>query len=303
MPALGAIPFDVGDVIGGRYRLEALIGQGGTGVVIAATDTVRDTRVAIKFLKPALANEEMCLRFDREARAITRIESDHVVVVLDVGVAEVPYMVMEYLEGRDLACVLREDGPLPIERAVDCMVQVCEVLAKAHAAGIIHRDLKPANLFLTKRGNDVPHVKVVDFGISKILDHSLLGRSAKEMTGAFDVLGSPRYMAPEQLRDSKGVDGRADLFSIGAVLFKLITGAHAFGGDSNVAAGVAILAQEPATLRSVIPDAPEALEAVVARCLTKDPAARYQTAGALAEALVPFASVFTKKSFPPRSAS
>ena len=156
------------------------------------------------------------------------IESDRVVLVLDAGALPdgAPYMVMEYLDGRDLARVLKEDGPLPIADAVDCILQVCEALRHAHAAGIIHRDLKPANLFLTRRADeDAVHVKVVDFGISKILDRNLTADGARhEVTAAYEVLGSPRYMAPEQLKSSRDVDGRADLWSVGVVLFQPLSG-------------------------------------------------------------------------------
>src|SRR4051794_36022567 len=226
MGTLGGIPLDVGDVLAKKYRIERLVGEGGTGLVVAARHLQLERLVAIKFLRTALASDEIRTRFDREARAIAQIESEHVVLVLDVGALDddSPYMVMEYLEGRDLAKILKEDGALGIEDAVDCMLQVCDALAQAHASGIIHRDLKPANLFLTRREDGGPHIKVVDFGISKILDPKLMHGGPREMTAAFTVLGSPRYMAPEQLRNSKDVDGRADLWSIGAVMFQLITG-------------------------------------------------------------------------------
>lgn len=298
MGSLGGIPLEPGDVLAKKYRLERLIGEGGTGVVIAARHLQLERDVAIKFLRTALASDEVRTRFEREARAIGQIESEHVVLVLDFGTLDdaSPYMVMEHLDGRDLARVLKEQGPLPIEEAVDCMLQVCEVLALAHAQGIVHRDLKPANLFLTHRDDGGPHIKVVDFGISKILDTKLLAGGPKEMTNAFTVLGSPRYMAPEQLRNSKDVDGRADLWSVGAVLFQLISGEHCFRTESNVHASVAALTQEPLRLREVAPQVPAELEAVVAKCLTKDVSKRFQTARELADALRPFASERTRES-------
>ncbi|MBX3189283.1 MAG: serine/threonine protein kinase [Labilithrix sp.] len=297
MGTLGGIPLDVGDVLAKKYRLDRLVGEGGTGIVVAAHHLQLDRPVAIKFLRTALASEEILLRFEREARAIGQIASEHVVVVFDVGTLEdqSPYMVMEYLEGRDLARILKEDGPLPYEEAVDCMLQVCEALGEAHAAGIVHRDLKPANLFLTHRDDGGPHVKVVDFGISKILDAKLLGAGPHEMTNAFTVLGSPRYMAPEQLRNSKDVDERADLWSVGAVLFQLVTGKHAFEGDSNVHASLAVLTKEPALLRHYA-TAPAELEAIINKCLTKDVTERFQTAEQLALALRPLASERTRES-------
>jgi len=292
MGSLGGIPLDAGDVLAKKYRLEKLVGEGGTGVVVSAQHLQLEQRVAIKFLRTALASDEIRARFEREAHAIGQIESEHVVLVLDVGELEdhCPYMVMEYLDGRDLARVLKEDGPLAVEDAVDCMLQVCEALAEAHDQGIVHRDLKPANLFLTRKDDGSPHVKVVDFGISKIVDTKLPAGDKKEMTNAFTVLGSPRYMAPEQLRNSKDVDSRADLWSVGAVLFQLVTGKHAFDAESNVLASISVLSKEPRKLCADASHAPPELEAVVSRCLTKERHARFQSARELAAALRPFAS-------------
>lgn len=298
MGTLGGIPLDVGDVLAKKYRLERLVGEGGTGVVVAARHVQLDRLVAIKFLRTALASDEIRTRFEREARAIGQIESEHVVLVLDVGALDdySPYMVMEYLDGRDLARVLKEDGTLSIEDTVDCMLQVCQALEQAHANGIIHRDLKPANLFLTRREDGGPHIKVVDFGISKILDPKLMGDGPSEMTLAFTVLGSPRYMAPEQLRNSKDVDGRADLWSLGAVMFQLVTGQPAFAADNNVHASLAVMTTEPPLLRSLAPQASAALEAIINKCLTKDRNGRFQTAAELADALRPLASDRTRDS-------
>ena len=299
MGTLGGIPLDVGDVLAKKYRLERLVGEGGTGVVVAARHLQLERDVAIKFLRTALASDEIRMRFEREARAIGQIESEHVVLVLDVGALDdghAPYMVMEYLEGRDLAKILKEDGPLSVEDSVDCMLQVCEALEGAHQQGIVHRDLKPANLFLTRRDDGGPHIKVVDFGISKILDPKMIDSGPKEMTKAFTVLGSPRYMAPEQLRNSKDVDGRADLWSLGAVLFQLLSGKPAFDADNNINVSLAVLTKEPPLLRTHAPHAPAELEAIVNKCLTKDRAGRFQTAGELADALRPFASDHTRES-------
>jgi serine/threonine-protein kinase len=299
MGTLGGIPLDVGDILAKKYRLERLVGEGGTGVVVAARHMQLEREVAIKFLRTALASDEIRLRFEREAHAIGQIESEHVVLVLEVGALDdgCPYMVMEYLEGRDLAKTLKEDGPLSVEDAADCMLQVCEALDGAHAQGIIHRDLKPANLFLTRREDGGPHIKVVDFGISKLLDPKLKGDSNPlEVTSAFTVLGSPRYMAPEQLRNSKDVDGRADLWSLGAVLFQLLTGKYAFDAENNVHASLAVLTTEAPLVRALAPHVPPELEAVVNKCLTKDRERRFQTAAELADALRPFASERTRES-------
>jgi len=291
---LGGLPISAGDVLLRKYRVERLIGEGGTGIVLSATHVQLEQKVAIKFLRRALASEEIRTRFEREARAMGKIESDHVVLVLDAGTLDDgwPYMVMEHLEGRDLARVLKEDGPLTIEDAVDCMLQVCEALEHAHAHGIVHRDLKPANLFLTTSEDDHVHVKVVDFGISKILVKNVIApfEPSQDVTTGFTVMGSPRYMAPEQVRSAKDVDERADLWSVGAVLFKLITGEHAFDAEGNLQASIAVLNDEPRMLRSVAPHAPPGLEAIVQRCLRKDVESRFQTARELRLALRAFAS-------------
>ncbi len=296
---LEGVPISVGTVLAKKYRVERLIGEGGTGIVVAASHVQLGQEVAIKVLRSALASDEIRLRFAREAAALGKIQSEHVVLVLDVGTLEdgSPFMVMEHLEGRDLARVLKEDGPLPVEDAVDCMLQLCEALGEAHAAGIVHRDLKPANLFLTRHEDGGPHIKVVDFGISKILDDKLKADGGpREVTSAFAVLGSPRYMAPEQLRNSKDVDGRADLWSVGTVLFQLVTGRHAFDAESNVQASLRVLTGEPESLSALAPHAPTELEAVVSKCLAKDVADRFQTADELAQALRPFASQRTRDS-------
>jgi serine/threonine-protein kinase len=283
-----------GDIIRDRYRLDGVLGEGGTGIVVSATSLKDGTKVAIKFLRRALETNELRTRFEREARAITKIASEHVVVVLDVGTLDdgAAFMVMEHLEGRDLARILKEDGPLPIAAAVDCMVQVCDALVHAHDAGIVHRDLKPANVFVEDRGDGKIHAKIVDFGISKFLDKRVLGDDGKppEMTNAFTMLGSPRYMAPEQVRNSKDVDARADIWSVGVVLFQLITGKHVFNAHSNVEASIAVLTADPQKLSAIEPNAPEGLDEVIRKCLTRDVAARYQTASELAIALKPFGS-------------
>ncbi|MBX3225689.1 MAG: serine/threonine protein kinase [Labilithrix sp.] len=294
MGRLNGISISEGDVVRDRYRVGRLIGEGGTGVVVAATQIADGKPVAIKFLRRALETSELRTRFEREARAITQITSEHIVSVLEVGTLEdgAAFMVMEHLEGRDLARILKEDGPLPIPQAVDCMMQVCRALAAVHASGIVHRDLKPANVLLESSQDGKVHAKLVDFGISKFLDKRLLGEDGKppEMTSAFTMLGSPRYMAPEQVRNSKDVDARADLWSVGAVLFQIITGQHAFVATTNVEASIAVLTAEPQKLCALVPAAPPGLEEVIKRCLTRDVTARFQTARDVAEALRPFGS-------------
>ncbi|MDC3989469.1 serine/threonine-protein kinase [Polyangium jinanense] len=280
-----------GDVLSGKFRIERVLGEGGMGVVLAAHHLHLGRTVAIKLLQPeALKHQELVARFANEARSASRIQSEHVARVLDVGTLDTgePYMVMEYLEGSDLSKHVKRNGPLAIEDAVEYLLQACEALAEAHVAGIVHRDLKPANLYLTRRADGSACVKVLDFGISKA---ALVGASpeAQQMTQTQSVLGTPGYMAPEQLRSSKHVDPRTDIWALGVILQELLTGKLAFQGSTVPEVYAAILGDPPAPLRALRPDAPPALEAVILRCLEKDAARRFASVGELAAALVPFA--------------
>jgi serine/threonine protein kinase len=282
-----------GDVLAGKYRVERVLGSGGMGVVVAAHHLQLDERVALKFLLPnALVNPETVTRFVREARAAVKIKNEHVARVTDVGELEngAPYMVMEYLDGSDLSSWLQQHGALPVEQAVDFILQACEALAEAHSLGIVHRDLKPANLFCLQKPDGSFCIKVLDFGISKVLtpDGAPTG---SEMTRTSAFLGSPLYMSPEQLQHSKGVDTRTDIWSLGIILFELVTGRAPF--DANAVTELIIkIATTPAPpLRQFRGDAPPALEALLARCLEKDRGVRFQTVGELAVALQSFGSV------------
>ncbi len=284
--------FAPGTVVAGKFRIERVLGEGGMGIVFSAHHLHLGRLVALKLLKPeALAHADIVARFANEARSASRIQSEHVARVLDVGALDSgePYMVMEYLEGSDLAKYVRQRGPLPIEEAVDHLLQACEALAEAHVAGIVHRDLKPANLYLTRRADGSNCVKVLDFGISKA---SLAGDQpgAQNLTQTSSVLGTPGYMAPEQLRSSKHVDGRTDLWALGVILHELLTGRLAFQGSTVPEVYAAILASPPEPLRSVRPDAPPQLEAIILRCLEKDAARRFSSVGEFAVALAHFAS-------------
>ncbi|MBX3231984.1 MAG: protein kinase [Labilithrix sp.] len=280
----------VGDLVAGKYRIESAIGEGGMGVVLGALDTSLNRPVAIKFLTPArAANEAAAQRFQREARAAAAIQSEHVVSVYEVGALPngAPFIVMEHLRGSDLAHVIESRGGLPIDEAVDFVLQACEALGEAHARGIVHRDLKPQNLFLTQRNDGSACVKVLDFGISTSAEADA---SSPKLTKTDMVMGTPLYMSPEQVRSLKNVDARADVWALGAILHELLTASPPFDGPTASALHAAIAMDPPAPLRSGRPDAPEALEAVIARCLEKKPADRYQDVGALAEALAPFAT-------------
>ncbi len=290
-------------LLAGKYRLSRVIGQGGMGIVVAATHAQLEERVAIKLLLPeALENAETVARFQREARAAVRIKSEHVARVIDVGNVDytashmqaelgvplapgAPFMVMEYLEGQDLSGVLRATGPLSVMDAVGYLAQAIEAIAEAHSLGIIHRDLKPSNLFLTRRPDGTPLIKVLDFGISKAAGPNMTDGG---MTTTSAVLGSPMYMAPEQMIASREVDGRTDVWSLGVVLYQLLTGRGPFNGTTMTELCARILQEPHAPIRATRPDVPFELETVVARCLEKDRVRRFASVADLAEAIAPF---------------
>jgi eukaryotic-like serine/threonine-protein kinase len=281
-----------GDVLADKYRVERVLGQGGMGVVVLAEHIELRERVAIKFLLDSTGeNAELAERFIREARAAVRIKSEHVVRVIDVGrlPTGAPYMVMEFLEGEDLSQRLLA-GRVPIEDAVDYVIQCCEAMHVAHRSGIVHRDLKPANLFLTQRPDGSALVKVLDFGISKVKSTDAAQLS---LTHTQTMMGSPLYMSPEQMRSSKDVSLAADIWSLGVILHELISGDVPFTGETFPEVLVQVMSEPPPKLRSLRPEVPAELEAVVLRCLEKHPADRYSSVAALAVALTPFASART----------
>ena len=279
----------VGDLLLGKYLLESLLGAGGMGVVFAAQHQLLGKRVAVKLLMPEIVkNADAAVRFMNEARAAARIENDHVAQVIDVGQLEdgLPYMVLEYLDGHDLAHRLKEHGPLPVEEVADHLMQAIEAVAHAHALGIVHRDLKPANLFLARRPDGTVRVKVLDFGISKAL-RAGPGESGN-VTKTSAILGSPLYMSPEQLRDSKNVDHRCDVWAFGVIAYELLTGRTPFDGENAVALFAAIHEAEPESLRVSRPEIGVQLDAVVMKCLRRRPEERYASVTELASCLVPF---------------
>jgi serine/threonine-protein kinase len=281
-------PIQPGDVLAGKYRVERVLGVGGMGVVVAATHLQLDQLVALKFMLPeVLKNANHVTRFLREARAVVRLKGEHVTRVLDVGTLEngAPYIVMEYLEGDDLAGTLGKRGSLPIGEACAYIMQACEAMAEAHAQSIVHRDLKPQNLFLTRRPDGSPFVKVLDFGISKT---SLSDTEGFQATHTSAMMGSPAYMSPEQIKSSKDVDARTDIWALGVILYQLVTGRVPFDAGTMVELCVRVLNHEPEPLRSVRPDVPPAFEAIVARCLRKDRADRYANIAELVADLAPF---------------
>ena len=280
-----------GDVLAGKYQIERLIGRGGMGAVFAAQHMLLNQRVAVKLLLGELASsQEATARFMNEARAAAQIQGEHVARVLDIGQLPTgtPYMVLEYLEGSDLAGVLKQRGVLTVNEVADYALQALDALAQAHAAGIVHRDLKPANLFLAKRHDGTSVVKVLDFGISKNL--SPLGNTPQGMTQTRALLGSPEYMSPEQLRTPRGVDARTDIWSMGVILYELLTGRMPFTGESLGELFLQIMEANPIPVRSHRADVPAALEAVIVRCMSRDPNARFGSVKELADVLRVFAS-------------
>ena len=279
-----------GDVLVGKYRIEAVLGEGGMGIVLRATHLELGCQVAIKVMRPELAqHEESVNRLLVEAQAAASIRSEHVARVLDVGRLDsgAPFLVLEYLEGRDLSQILSKVGRLDSQIAVDFVLQACQALSEAHGAGVVHRDLKPENLFLSHRSDGTPVIKVLDFGISKRLTRA--GREAAR-TNPSELLGSPLYMAPEQMRGSVDIDARADIWSLGVVLYELCTGQSPFFGESIPAICARVIGIDPAPPRSLMPTLPSGLEAIILRCLRKEPAHRPASIAELATALAAYGS-------------
>ncbi|WP_394830745.1 serine/threonine protein kinase [Pendulispora rubella] len=286
-----------GEVFLEKYRIERQIGCGGMGAVYSAVDIDLDRRVAIKVLLPEIAASSLAAtRFINEGRAAARVEGDHVARVFAAGRTPkgVPYMVMEFLEGVDLEGLLRKRGRLAVWEAVDILLQALKGVAEAHRHGIVHRDLKPANLFLHRRGDGAYVVKVLDFGVSKANRPSTIAPSddqdEPELTVTKALLGSPAYMSPEQLYDSKRVDVRTDIWSLGVIFYEMLAGVAPFEEKSLSDLVVAILHKTPPPLRELRPDIAPELERILDGCLTRDRDQRTATAAALAEQLEDFAA-------------
>ena len=278
----------VGDVLAGKYRVDRILGEGGMGVVLSAMHLTLEERVAIKLMRQvALDHADGTARFLREARAAVRLKSDHVARVLDVGTLDTgaPYIVMEHLEGEDLAHVLARRGVLPVAEAIDLLLQACDAIAEAHVRGIIHRDLKPANLFVTQTREGAPLLKVLDFGISKV--HAL-GDRPESMTSSAVLLGSPLYMSPEQMKSSRDVGPQTDIWSLGVILYEALGGRVPFDEQTMGALMAKVLTEPPPSLSTLQGTLPPPLVAAVERCLLKDPAQRYASVADFARDLAPF---------------
>jgi serine/threonine-protein kinase len=289
------IPVEVGEVLAGKYKVEEVLGVGGMGVVVAARHIQLEQKVALKFLRPeAMQSAEAVERFTREARNAVRLRSEHVAKVTDVGKLDsgAPYMVMEYLEGADLSRVVQATGSIAIDEAVFFVLQACEAIAEAHSLGIIHRDLKPQNLFVTRRVDGKPLIKVLDFGISKSIDT----QSGLSLTRTSSIMGSPLYMSPEQMRSSKNVDQRSDIWALGVILYELLTGRVPFEAEAIPELCLKVVQDAPDPPKQLRPEIGEGLSAIVLKCLEKDANHRFSNVAELAAALEPHSAVSARGS-------
>lgn len=283
---------DIGDVLNERYIIENVIDRGGMGIVLGARHIRLNERVAIKILLPeSSTNPNMIARFIREGQTIAQIKSDYVVRVLDVDAtpAGMPFLVLEWLDGQDLKsfCRSRKADAVEIGFAVRCILEACQALEVAHALGIVHRDIKPSNMFLCRGPRGSVRVKLIDFGISKKNDASPIARDERTKTGI--ILGTTEYMSPEQIQSCSQVDGRADIWSLGVTLYKLVTGHTPFRASEPAATCALILGAAPLPPSALCPDLPADLETIILKCLDKNPANRYADVRELARALRPFA--------------
>jgi serine/threonine protein kinase len=287
---------ELGAELGGKYRIARLLGVGGMGAVVEARHLQLGEPVAIKFLLPrTVGRAHRSARFLREARAASRLKSAHVARVFDVDERAdgTPYIVMEYLTGETLAARLAREEPTPVAQLVDELLEAGEAIAEAHSLGIVHRDLKPANLFLARGAGNVLAVKVLDFGILKHLGDAA---AADDATTGEAPIGSPPYMSPEQLTRASEVDHRTDIWSLGVCLYEGLTGSSPFAGSSFMQTCTQVLQSRPLPVSEVRADVTSELSAVVARCLMKDPAARFASVAELARALVPFGTERARRS-------
>ena len=284
---------EAGDLVAGKFVVERTIGEGGMGQVVVARHQELGTRVAIKVVHAdAAADPDNITRFKREARAMARLRSEHVVRVYDVGETDtgLPFLIMEYLEGRDLGSLLAERGPLPVDDVIGYMIQACEALLEAHEIGIVHRDLKPQNLFLSRRtsraldSDGEGHLRVLDFGLAKPFTGFGAAPESMKLTRPGEIVGTSHYMAPEQVRGDV-LDGRVDIWGAGACLFRLLTQKYPFGGGGAAITCASILAEPPANLRQLRSEIGAPVEAIVTRCLQKRPGDRYASMRELMSAL------------------
>jgi serine/threonine-protein kinase len=285
---------EVGDKIGGKYRLERCLGTGGMGSVFLAIHEKIGKRVAIKFLLPKyVRNQIQVARFQREAKAAAAAGHPNIVDIFDIGTHEyhAPYLVMELLQGLSLGDVIGPTTPMDVPTTAYVVCQVLSALDSAHAAGVVHRDLKPDNVFLVDKGASLPDVKLLDFGISHMADASNdTENHPYRLTKTGVVMGTPYYMSPEQASGRKDLDHRTDLYSTGVLLYECVTGQLPHNADNYHALLASILTEEPPSPLDLEPELPPRFAAVIQRAMNKDPGRRYPSASAMLDDLLPFVS-------------
>lgn len=281
-------PTRVGELLGGKYRISRFLAEGGMGVVYEAQHAIVKRRFAVKFLRPdCVRRRETLGRFQREAETAGSLESEHITSVVDFGISNdgSPYIVMEYLVGESLAALLGREGRLPVQRAADLCMQACHGAETAHAAGIVHRDLKPHNLFICRRDDGTDLLKILDFGIAKLQ----LAKHDQVSTQTGTVMGTPAYMSPEQARGERTIGARTDVYSLGAILFEMLSGESPHPGESRNAVLYHISTQPAVSLGAVAPGLPHPLVETVDRALASSPEARPESAKVFAAGLARFA--------------
>jgi serine/threonine protein kinase len=273
----------LGQILAGKYRIDERLSEGGMGTVYRGTHVLMDKTVAVKVLRPSLAaDEKIVARFSREARAASKISHPHALSVTDFGESEngVVFLVMEYLDGKTLKEIIRQEGPMPLPRAVEILRQVGGALDAAHGEGVVHRDLKSDNIMLlSSSGTD--YAKVLDFGIAKIKEPE--GEYNPGLTAPDLVIGTPQYMSPEQCSQSPDIDARSDIYSLGVILYEMLVGHVPFTGGSPTAIMLKHLQQPAPSVLNERADVPAAVGRVVARAMEKRPEDRYETVGELVE--------------------
>jgi hypothetical protein len=270
----------------GNYRVTARLGEGGMGLVFLAEHPLIGRKVALKAIHPQFARDaEVISRFITEAKSVNQIRHQHIVDVTDFGNTAQGdfYFVMEYLQGQGLADAIRSEGRFPPRRALSIAAQVADALQASHQHGVVHRDLKPENIFLIARGDEQDFVKVLDFGLAKLVDAV---QPASHNTRAGTVMGTPYYMSPEQCEGKIEVDQRSDIYSLGVILFEMLTGKIPFGGDGFGEILVKHITVEPPAARTIVPELPAALDLILFRALAKNPDDRFQTMEGLRAALL-----------------